>query len=72
MSLYYVVYVDICAYTSPDLLLVLHISLLIVHFIQNGETALYHASKTGQSQVVQLLIEKGANVNEVNKVHNCM
>ena len=54
---------------SPD---ILYISILIVHFMQNGETALYHASKTGQSQVVQLLIEKGANVNEVNKVHKCI
>ena len=35
---------------------------------QNGENALYYASKTGQSQVAELLINKGANVNEENKV----
>jgi len=64
--------VYIYAYKSPDLLLPLYTSLLTVYFIQNGETALYHASKTGQSQVVQLLIEKGANVNEVNKVQKCI
>ena len=36
--------------------------------IQNGENALYSASKTGQSQVAEFLINKGANVNEENKV----
>ena len=36
--------------------------------IQNGENALYYASKTGQSQVAEFLINKGANVNEKNKV----
>ena len=64
-------YVYICAYRSPRFvfLYIWYTSFLIVYLMQNGDTALYHASKTGQSQVAQLLIEKGANVNEVNKVH---
>lgn len=38
---------------------------------QKGNTALQYASRTGKSQAVQFLIEKGANVNEENKVsHN--
>ena len=43
-------------------------NLLVVSPVQNGENALYYASKTGQSQVVEFLINKGANVNEENKV----
>ena len=36
--------------------------------IQNGETALYYASKAGKSQVAEFLIDNEANVNELNKV----
>ena len=43
---------------------------LVISFFpqQKGDTALHYASRTGKSQAVEFLIERGANVNEENKV----
>ena len=38
---------------------------LVVSYLQDGKTALYYASQHGQDDVVALLLDKGAKVNQV-------
>ncbi len=41
---------------------------VLVHHAQNGETALYYACWKGHSQIVALLAQARADVNQQNKV----
>ena len=48
-----------------------HVHLISYLYIQYGETALYHASRWGNTEVVKLLLERGAEVNIQDKVMCC-
>ena len=58
---------SLCAYTShiPSILSCMHTNL---SYVQRGRTALHLASKNGYKEVVKLLIDNGADVDEGDKV----
>ena len=47
-----------------------YLDLCIFTIFQSGETALWYASLKGHMEVVQLLLQKNANVSLCNKVYN--
>ena len=54
---------QICMYQNNDICYILS--------IQDGETALHKASGAGQTAVVKLLLDRGADVHAVTKVGDC-
>ena len=50
----------------------LHICILYIFSIQDGETALHHASGAGLTAVVTLLLDHGADVHAVTRVGDCI
>lgn len=44
------------------------VCLTLMYCAQDGRTPLYSAVDRGHAEVVKLLIEAGANINQVNKV----
>ena len=47
----------------------LHVNVWL--YVQHGETALHYAASGGHIDVIQLLCEKGMNVNVRDKVRRC-
>ena len=60
---------SICAVGCISLFSPVH--LISYLYIQFGYTALYYASKRGKTEIVKLLLERGADVNIQTKVMCC-
>ncbi len=41
---------------------------LLFDYVQNGDTALLYAAEKGHEEILKLLLQRGANINVVNKV----
>lgn len=46
----------------------LYIKIVVLIYIQNGETALYKATSIGKTEIVKLLIDAGVDLNLQTKV----